>query len=291
MNLSRALRNGLDRILDPNVSIAPIYTEAPPLPRRIPNVVYQTWREPRLQRTHAQRIARFRQLNPDYSFRLYDDAAMAAYMRTHFGNHPICAVFDQIQIMAAKADIWRYCVLYREGGVYCDIDSALSIPVSSILETNPSEAIAFEANPCCDQMEPGAYADSHQFLRCPSSAAQSLLQFPDHAVLNWFLCFEAGHPLLAEVIEVIVKNFEFYRTKAFHSGWKAVIHATGPLALTQATWRYLDRTGARLNQCGIDFYRTGIFKLKGSDKRFAVSPHYAKMSDLQLCDTPLPHAS
>ena len=64
--------------------------------------------------------------------------------------------------------------------------------------------------------------------------------------------------------------------------WKAVIHCTGPLALTQATWTWMARTGRRPAQCGIDFEGRGIFKLAGSGYRDSVSPHFSTQNGQAL---------
>jgi len=212
----------------------------------------------------------------------FDDCEMASFMRQHFSEHPVLEVFEQLRVPAAKADVWRYCVLYKEGGVYCDIDSALSIPLHDILKDNPHELLSFEGNLWRDQLEVGNYADASSFLETMPARVSKLLDHPDNTVLNWLLCFEKGHPLLEEAIAVIVRNFHFYRGKSFASMWKAVIHCTGPLALTQAAWRWMERTGRRPSQCGIDFHGKGIFKLPGSGYRDEVSPHFSSLNGQAL---------
>src|SRR5271157_4529757 len=119
------------------LDVSSIYSLAPRLDQRIPNTVYQTWRSTRLPSFHARGVIRFRQRNSDYSFVFYDDKGMDEYMSSHYAGHPILDVFREIRIPAAKADVWRYCLLFREGGIYCDIDSALAIPFREILKDNP----------------------------------------------------------------------------------------------------------------------------------------------------------
>lgn len=178
------------------VDISSLYTEVPQSPGRIPRRVYQTWKEPRLPAVHALGVRRFRRLNPDYSFEFFDDARMAAYMRENYAAHPILDVFERIKIPASKADVWRYCILYREGGIYCDIDSALSIPFRGLLRDDPSELLSFEGNPWSSLMQVGAYADPSLFLAQPPDSVAAGLDYPDHTVLNWLLCFEKGTPFL-----------------------------------------------------------------------------------------------
>ena len=273
----------LYRVFGPaEVDVSSLYTDVAPSSKKVPNTVYQTWKYARLPPFHARGVARFRRLNPDFSFRLFDDAEMAAFMGAQYSSHPIRKVFDQIRIPAAKADIWRYCVLYREGGIYCDIDSALSVPFHDLLKDDPSELLSFENNSWTAQLDVGSYADPAVFQTAIPGSARSLLDHPDNVVLNWLLCFEKGHPLLREVIDLIVQNFDFYKGKSFASMWKAVIHCTGPLALTQATWRWIEKEGRRPSQCGIDFRGNGIFKLAGSGYRDKVSPHFSTLNGQPL---------
>lgn len=274
--------SGVSRLFNPRVDIAPLYTEAFPKQTRIPNVVYQTWKQTLIPGRHANGIAHFRDMNPDFSFRFFDDKAMHAYMREHYAGHPILPVYEGTSIMAAKADIWRYCVLAREGGVYCDIDSALSIPLRDLLVDNPSEMLSFERNTWAEQLEPGVYADENLYEEVPPPAAELLLDHPDHPIINWMLCFAPGHPILLEVIDLIVRNSPFFKNRTFPSVWKGVIHSTGPLALTQATWKHLARSGRRPAQAGFDYHGSGIFKLRGSDKSYADSPHYVGMQRMAI---------
>ena len=259
------------------VNIESLYTGAPLKENRIPNRVFQTWKSPMLPALHAWGTRRFRQMNPEYSFCFYDDLKMAQYMESRFAGHPILAVFRRIRVPAARADVWRYCVLYREGGVYCDIDSAISIPLRELLDGSSTEMISFESNRLVDLFDIDNFADPAVFLPAPPESIRSNLEFPENIILNWLLCFEKGNPILAEVIDLIVRHFPFFENRRFEDMLRAVIHCTGPIALTQAVWMWMQKTGKRPRQCGIDFNGHGIFKLPGSDKRYVASPHYASM--------------
>jgi hypothetical protein len=262
--------------------ISTLYSQAPRRAQKIPNVVYQTWKKAELPSFHARGVRRFRELNYDYSFRFFDDNEMNEYMESFYAAHPILTVFHDIRVPAAKADIWRYCVLFREGGIYCDIDSALSVPFRDILKDDPSELISFEPNRWRDHLELGMYADPEVFIPAPSPAVARNLEHPDNILVNWLLCFEKGSPILEEVINLIVRHFHFFKGKEFDSMLEAVIHCTGPIALTQALWQWMNKSGRRPLQLGIDFNGQGVYKLSGSDKRYADSPRYTTFLDRRI---------
>jgi mannosyltransferase OCH1-like enzyme len=249
----------------------------------IPHNVYQTWKEPVLYFRHAKQLEKFRKLNYDYNYLFFDDAGISEYMKRYYKGNPILDIFNSIDIPASKVDIWRYCILYREGGIYCDIDSMVSIPFRDLLKNNPREIISFESNLLSDLLEIGKYADNKIFLEKPSIDVAMKLQYPEHPILNWLLIFEPQNEILKETINLIIEHFDFYSKQKFDSVWKAIIHATGPIALTQAVWRWIQNTGKCPIQKGIDFDGFGIFKIDGSNKTYDVSPHYTELRKRSIC--------
>ena len=57
----------------------------------------------------------------DYEFRYYSDDDCIRYLDKNFGKK-YSDKFKELKNGAHKADLFRYCVLYLEGGVYMDID-------------------------------------------------------------------------------------------------------------------------------------------------------------------------
>jgi hypothetical protein len=249
------------------IDVSGLYTEVPPAAGKIPNRVYQTWLRPAMPVLIARGIRRFRKMNRDYSFSFFDNQRMAEYMESCYAGHPILELFKEVRMPAEKADIWRYCILYREGGIYCDIKSALKVPIRAILPPDATELISFEANTWKSVMDLERCADSEVFLSAPPDSIRRGLDYPEHVVLSWFLCFEKGSPILKEVIDLIVRHSSFYRGRQFDDPHVAGVHFTGPLALTQAVWKWMDKSGKRPAQCGVDFYGRGIWRLRGMDYR------------------------
>jgi len=278
------LKQGLKVIYSrlPRVDLRSCYTEAPPAASRVTNRVYQTWISPSLPFLLARGIRRFRRLNADFSFSFYDNQRMAEYMETAYADHPILPIFREVRMPAEKADIWRYCILYREGGVYCDIKSALTVPLRTLLPAEASELISFERNTWPGYLEVGDQSSPAVFLPAPPEDVRSRLQHPDHVVLNWCIAFEKGHPILEEVLSLIVRHASFYRGRTYADPHVAGVHFTGPLALTQAVWAWMHKTGGTPRQCGIDFSGHGVWRLFGMDYRG--SPRHSTGSRNVLLD-------
>jgi mannosyltransferase OCH1-like enzyme len=271
----------------PPINIGFIYTEGRKDSKtrgkdRIPKHVYQTWMRPALPLVLARRVVEFRKMNPEYSFSFFDDGQMAEYMESKYAGQPILKVFKEIYMPAEKADIWRYCILFKEGGIYCDIKSAIKIPIRQVLREDFSELISFEGNEWKNFMSPGFYSDPNVFFPAPPESIRSNLDYPDRVICNWFLCFEKGSPILEEAINQIVRHATFYRGRRFEKVSIAGNHFTGPLAFTQAVWHWMDRTGKRPGQGGVDLRGQGIWKLPGMD--YSASPHHTTLRDLTLLD-------
>ena len=88
---------------------------------KIPNKVYQTWETRFLGKTHAQSLKKFRNLNPNLSFYLFDKEKRDAYMKSSWQGEMISEIYFNSIFGPMKSDIFRYCLLYDLGGYYFDI--------------------------------------------------------------------------------------------------------------------------------------------------------------------------
>ena len=91
----------------------------------IPKTIYQTYKTTKLPILFRWHIRRLRKNNPSYTYEFYDDKRASDFILEAYGNE-ISALFNRINIGAAKADFFRYAILYKKGGVYLDIDSLIT---------------------------------------------------------------------------------------------------------------------------------------------------------------------
>jgi len=82
----------------------------------------------------------WKKLNPDFNINLNSDEMIK---KTLLEKLPkiYTDIFDFLQDGPIKADFWRVCILYKYGGVYCDIDTEPLIPLSKFIEPNVSFVI------------------------------------------------------------------------------------------------------------------------------------------------------
>jgi mannosyltransferase OCH1-like enzyme len=244
---------------------AALYTSVPPINRPIPNIVYQTWQNTYFGREHLNSLGAFRAMNADYGFELFDDAAIDAYMASAWGGTEIERIYRKGVFGPMRTDIWRYCILYERGGVYCDIGKALAAPITEIVPTAATAVVSFERN-------------RHNSPACGKAARA--LQHPDMRVLNWALMAAAGHPLFKRVIDGIVAKYPNYAGRVVADPKLAILHFTGPIHLTECVHAHAAETGmCDVHQAGTDFDNRALIELPGSYVRYIQQPSYAAARD------------
>ncbi|HTF82401.1 MAG TPA: glycosyltransferase, partial [Cytophagales bacterium] len=90
----------------------------------IPKIIYQTYKSSKLPVLTRWHIHRMKKKNPEYRYEFYDDLRIDAFISEAYGKE-VFDLYKRINIGAAKADFFRYAILYKHGGVYVDIDSLI----------------------------------------------------------------------------------------------------------------------------------------------------------------------
>ena len=86
----------------------------------IPLHIYQTWHSNTLPQYMQECVNKLKKDNPEFSYHFYNDFDCREYIKDNF-NKDVLHAFDKLIPGAYKADLWRYCILYKKGGIYLDI--------------------------------------------------------------------------------------------------------------------------------------------------------------------------
>ena len=86
----------------------------------IPLNIYQTWYTKNLNIDMANNIIKIKRNNPAFNYQLFDDDDCRNFIKNNFETN-VLKTFDTLIPGAYKADLWRYCILYINGGIYLDI--------------------------------------------------------------------------------------------------------------------------------------------------------------------------
>ena len=86
----------------------------------IPLNLYICWHNKDLPPFMKENVDQLIADNPEFNVQLYDDNECREFIEQNFDNSVLYA-FDNLIPGAFKADLWRYCMLYVNGGIYLDI--------------------------------------------------------------------------------------------------------------------------------------------------------------------------
>jgi len=86
----------------------------------IPLKIFQTWHTKDLPLKMRERVEELKACNPEFEHQLFDDNDCREFIKNNY-NEDILNAYDSLIPGAYKADLWRYCILYKYGGIYMDI--------------------------------------------------------------------------------------------------------------------------------------------------------------------------
>ena len=112
----------------------------------IPRVIHQTHKSDLLELPPGLRaaVATWDQLNPDFEHVYYPEAAVRAYVRQRGAMvEGFAAAYAKATSGAMRCDLWRYLLLWAEGGVYADADALLQRPLRKVMRDEDEALTGF----------------------------------------------------------------------------------------------------------------------------------------------------
>jgi len=108
----------------------------------IPLHIYQTWYTKKLPPKMKECVKKLKKDNPEFEHHLYDDKMCKEFIKNNFDKE-VLESFNKLKPGAYKADLWRYCVLYKNGGIYLDIKYQCA-PGFKLIELTDKEYFVLE---------------------------------------------------------------------------------------------------------------------------------------------------
>ena len=228
----------------------------------IPKIIYRSWKTHNFHPKIEKFINRMLNKNPDYEQVIYTDEQVQDYVKSNYDTE-IYKAFDSLNIMTAKVDFWRYLILFKNGGIYLDIDSQINSKISDFLEDDDEALITAETNP--------------------------------ELFVQWALFFIKEHPILEKVIENTTENI----IKNKHPN--DIANTTGPGVFTKSlqeihlkqysemiNWKNIDhkynekyfierpKSKYYYRVFGVDFNKHLSFKYKNTSYLYKETLHWKK---------------
>ena len=149
----------------------------------IPKTIYQTWKTQNLPKKVFRLHQKMLSLNPEYEHIIYTDEQMNDFISSN-ADKEIQTLYWKMNHIVAKADIWRYTILYLNGGIYLDIDSEIKRPLNQMIEKEDEAIITAEKN--------------------------------ENLFVQWALIFNKNHPILEGTLNNILKDVSENKNKSNH---------------------------------------------------------------------------
>ena len=190
-----------------------------PAGSKIPKIIHQTFGRSTLPKELEENREKFLSLNPTWEYRFYDDDAIIEFIKTNF-NSQVLDYFNRINPAygAARADLFRYLVIYKCGGVYLDIKSSILLPLDSVLKEDDVFLLSYWRNKKGEEFEGFGL---HPEIATPKGEFQ-----------QWHIIAAPGNPFIKAVIENIFRNIDIYIPCLHGVGQHGVMRVTGPVTYT-----------------------------------------------------------
>lgn len=187
----------------------------------VPKTIHQIFLSDRPPAPCVKRnIERLSALNPGWRHVLHTQESVEPYIQAHFESKVLDA-YRSINPLygAARADFFRYLLIYHEGGVYLDVKSGVTTPLDDIIRPGDELLLSHWKNQVGEKFE--------GWGRHPDAGINSEFQ-------SWHIIARPRHPLLEAVYRSVLHNIQTYSMRAQGVGKFGVLRTTGPLAYTQA---------------------------------------------------------
>jgi mannosyltransferase OCH1-like enzyme len=208
MSIKQLLIPTLNR--PPRTERMPVFQQGTSIPR----IIHQTFYERSLSTTLQANVDRLRELNPGWEYRFYDDADVEAFKRIdpRYG--------------AARADFFRYLLMYKVGGVYLDIKSTVTRSLDAGLRPDDRYILSKWHLPNGEYEHKGLVYD--------------LRDFEGGEYQQWHIICASGHPFLKVVMDTVLSNIDHYDPYLHQTGKRGVLRLTGPITYTKAIHRIIN---------------------------------------------------
>jgi mannosyltransferase OCH1-like enzyme len=235
----------------------------------IPRLVHQTVESPKqLLKEYDENRNYLAAKNPEWFINLYFSSDREDFIRTNYDKQVISSYLSiDEKYGAARADFFRYLVVYHEGGLYLDIKSTALKPLNSVILPSDSFVTA-------------QWPQEIDGVDISGIGIHKDLPFPEYQ--NWFILAAPKNIILENVITGILRNLHNYNPITYGVGKRGVLRTTGPLAYSQIIHTFVQEGLARLSTNDELGLRPTVHKIESSENPFPNRQENSHYSDLRI---------
>ena len=209
--------------------------------KEIPKVIYRCHRDKESLQNYEKVFEETRKLNPDYKLLYYTDEDVEKFIKDNYSER----IYDAYRSInpdygPAKADFFRYLLIYLKGGIYLDVKSGPTENLDSLLKKLKGKLALSNWTDI-----PIGYIPIHHIDELHHS---QLFKSSYGEFQNWHIISGTGNPLLKRVIKQMITNIEIgmNEKELYNQGKKSVIYMTGPIMYTHSIEAYANENDCLL---------------------------------------------
>lgn len=170
--------------------------------RFIPNNIFQTHQSQEYIDSNKKLVSAQNswKQHSNYNYYFYDNEACDKFMKEEFSN--IYHIYKNLDKPVMKADMWRYCIIYKYGGIYADADTVCKVKDLDNIFNKDTQLVGVPEN------------NVH--------------------MCNWIFASQKGSSILKSVIDLIVE-----RSVEKNQGVHYIHYKTGPGVYTSGIENWL----------------------------------------------------
>ena len=148
----------------------------------------------------ANSISTWSRHSKEFTYHFFDNEKCDEFMKNNF-DEKVYGAYSMLPMGVMKADLWRYCVIYKYGGIYADTDTICKV---------------------------------HPNIFCNNSLLTIVAENQTH-LCQWVFAAPQNSPILKSIIDLSVERILTTPIKGEH-----IIHTlTGPGVFTDGIEKYL----------------------------------------------------
>ncbi|WCG82985.1 glycosyltransferase family 32 protein [Pectobacterium sp. A5351] len=162
-------------------------------------------------------IEQLKEMNPTWEYFFYDEKRIIEYIDKHYGKEMLNLYLSiEPKYGAARADLFRYLLIYIEGGVYLDIKSSCLNPLNDAIAEDCEILLCSWDNKACGCDKNMGIHKELGFLKCGEYQQWNITSVP-------------RSPYIKSVIDEVIHRLKIYKPWIYGVGMKGVLNTTGPI--------------------------------------------------------------
>ena len=202
----------------------------------IPKVIHRTYKDKEQAKKFDEAKRVTLKNNPNLVEKFYSNQDVENYIRDNFSERILKAYLSiNPKYGPARADFFRYLVIYLEGGLYFDIKSYATKNLDKYLEIKNKLIISKGRT---YSLSPTTFGLLPSFKNSYNWSEYSQTKYGEYN--NWHFFAPPGNIILKRTIQQIVSNIEYgLKNKEYYKGGEySVLVLTGPIMFSRIIKKY-----------------------------------------------------